>query len=53
MEENRRFFSYGPFSEEKAISRIDKFEEKLAKGELKWMRIDDVYAELKRLHPWL
>ena len=53
MEEKRRFSSYGPFSEEEAISRIDKFEEELAKGEVKWMRIDDIHAELKKLHPWL
>jgi hypothetical protein len=34
-------------------SRIDKFEEEMAKGEVKWMRIDDIHAELKKLHPWL
>lgn len=48
-----KFPSKGPFSEEEAIARIDKFEEELAKGEVKWMRIDDIHAELKKLHPWL
>lgn len=48
-----KFPSYGPFSEEEAIARIDKFEEELAKGEVKWIRIDDIHAELKKRHPWL
>lgn len=48
-----KFPSMGPFSEEEAIARIDKFEEELAKGEVKWMRIDDIHSELKKLHPWL
>ena len=48
-----KFPSLGPFSEEEAIARIDKFEEELAKGEVKWIRIDDIHAELKKLHPWL
>lgn len=48
-----KFPSFGPFSEEEAIARIDKFEEELAKGEVKWIRIDDIHAELKKRHPWL
>ena len=48
-----RLPSLGPFSEEEAISRIDKFEERLAKGQVKWVRVDDIDAELKRRHPWL
>ena len=48
-----KFPSLGPFSEEEAIARIDKFEEELAKGEVKWIRIDDIHAELKKRHPWL
>lgn len=48
-----KFPSLGPFSEEEAIVRIDKFEEELAKGEVKWIRIDDIHAELKKRHPWL
>lgn len=48
-----KFPSFGPFSEEEAIARIDKFEEELANGEVKWIRIDDIHAELKKRHPWL
>ena len=48
-----RLPSLGPFSEEEAIARIDKFEERLAKGQVKWVRVDDIDAELKRRHPWL
>ena len=42
-----------PVFEEEVIARIDKFEEELAKGEVKWIRVDDIHAELKKLHPWL
>lgn len=48
-----KFPNLGPFSEEEAIARIDKFEEDLVKGEVKWIRIDDIHAELKKRHPWL
>ena len=48
-----RFPSYGPFSEEEAVARIDEFEKQLAKGEVKWIRVDNLHAELKKLHPWL
>ena len=48
-----RLPSLGPFSEEEAIARIDKFEERLANGQVKWVRVDDIDAELKRRHPWL
>ena len=48
-----RLPSLGPFSEEEAIARIDRFEERLARGEVKWIRIDDLHAELKKRHPWL
>jgi hypothetical protein len=50
---HRRLPSVGPFSEEEAIARIDKFEERLAKGQVKWVQVDDIDAELKRRHPWL
>ena len=43
----------GPKTPEEAIARIDKFEEELAKGEVKFVRVDDLHAELKKLHPWL
>lgn len=48
-----KFPSFGPFSEEEAIARIDEFEKELAEGKVKWIRIDDIHAELKKLHPWL
>jgi hypothetical protein len=48
-----RFPILGPKTAEEAIARIDKFEEELAKDEVKWIRIDDIHAELKKLHPWL
>lgn len=48
-----RLPSLGPFSEEEAIARIDRFEMLLAKGEVEWIRIDNLHAELKKLHPWL
>ena len=37
-----RFPSFGPFSEEEAIARIDKFEEKLARGEVNWYSSEEV-----------
>ena len=48
-----KFPSYGPFSEEEAIARIDEFEAELAAGKVEWIRIDDIHAELKKLHSWL
>lgn len=48
-----KFPSFGPFSEEEAIARIDEFEKELAEGKVEWIRIDDIHAELKKLHPWL
>ena len=48
-----KFPCFGPFSEEEAIARIDKFEEDLANGKVKWIRIDDIHSELKKRHPWL
>ena len=46
------FPSYGPFSEEEAIARIQKAKDNL-KNPTKRIRIDDLHAELKKLHPWL
>ena len=31
-----KFPSSGPFSDEEAIARINRFEERLRKGEVKW-----------------
>ena len=48
-----KFPSFGPSSEEEAIARIDEFEKELAAGKVEWIRIDDIHAELKKLHTWL
>ena len=43
----------GPGTEEEAIARIDKFEEKLAKGEVNWTSAQDFDKELYAEFPWL
>lgn len=48
-----KFPSYGPFSDEEAIARIDRFEERLAKGEVKWVSSEDAWAQLHKKYPWL
>ena len=48
-----RFPSFGPFSEEEAIGRINKFEEELARGEVKWVSSDDAWQRLYEKHQWL
>lgn len=48
-----KFPSLGPFSEEEAIARIDKFEERLAKGEVKWYSSEEVDKMLYEKYPWL
>jgi len=48
-----RLPSLGPFSEEEAIARIDRFEERLAKGEVKWYTSEEVDRMLKEKYPWL
>ena len=48
-----RFPSLGPFSEEEAIARIDRFEERLEKGEVKWISSEDAWANLYKKYPWL
>lgn len=47
-----KFPSFGPFSDEEAIARIAEAEKDL-KDPSKWITIDDLDAELKKLHPWL
>ena len=47
-----RLPSFGPFSDEEAITRIKKAKENL-NNPAKRIRIDDLHAELKKLHPWL
>lgn len=48
-----RFPILGPKTEEEAIARIDKFEEKLAKGEVKWISSEDAWKQLYEKYPWL
>lgn len=48
-----RLPSLGPFSEEEAIARIDRFEERLAKGEVKWISSEDAWKQLHEKYPWL
>ena len=48
-----KFPSFGPFSEEEAIARIDEFEEKLAAGKVKWISSEDAWKELYEKFPWL
>jgi len=48
-----RLPSLGPFSEEEAIARIDRFEERLAKGEVKWYTSEEVDRMLYERYPWL
>lgn len=47
------FPSQGPFSEEEAVARIDELEEQLRNGQVEWITIDDLHAELKKRHLWL
>ena len=47
------FPSFGPFSDEEAIARIDRFEERLRKGEVKWTSSEQVWEELYSKYPWL
>ena len=48
-----KFPSFGPFSDEEAIARIDRFEEKLRKGEVNWTSSEQVWEELYSKYPWL
>ena len=43
----------GPFSDEEAIARIDDFERRLAKGEVKWVSSEEVTRHLYEKFPWL
>ena len=45
--------SFGPFSDEEAIARIDKFEEELARGEVEWISDEEAREHLYRKYPWL
>ena len=47
-----RLPSFGPFSEEEAIERIERAKYNLSNSG-KGIRIDNLHAALKELHPWL
>ena len=48
-----KFPSFGPSSEEEALSRIDRFEEELKKGQVKWVSSEQAWAQLYERFPWL
>ena len=48
-----KFPGFGPLSDEEAIARIDRFEERLRKGEVKWTSSEQVWEELYSKYPWL
>jgi hypothetical protein len=48
-----RFPSLGPSTDEEAIARIDDFEKRLAKGEVKWVSSEEVTKHLYEKFPWL
>lgn len=43
----------GPFSDEEAIARIEDFERRLAKGEVKWTSSEEFTKHLYEKFPWL
>lgn len=48
-----KFPILGPKTEEEAIARIDRFEERLAKGEVKWISSEEAWKQLYEKYPWL
>ena len=48
-----KFPIIGPKTEEEAIARIDRFEERLAKGEVKWISSEEFDRQLYEEFPWL
>lgn len=48
-----RIPSQGPFSEEEAIARIDKFEDNLKKGQVKWTSSEEFDRQLFEEFLWL
>ena len=47
-----KFPSFGPFSEEEAIARIEEAERDL-KDPNKWISSEDAWAQLYKKYPWL
>lgn len=43
------FPSLGPFSKENAIDRIDKFEDELANGRVKWVSSEEAWKQLYKV----
>lgn len=48
-----RFVGYGPFSDEEAIERIDKFEQRLKDGQVNWTPSEEFDRQLFEEFPWL
>ena len=48
-----KFPSFGPFSEEEAIARIDEFEKELEAGTVEWISSEDAWKHLHERFPWL
>lgn len=48
-----RFPSLGPFSENEAVVRIDKFEDNLSKDKVEWLSSEDFDRQLYAEFPWL
>jgi hypothetical protein len=48
-----KFPIIGPKTEEEAIARIDAFEERLEKGQVKWYTSEEVDRMLYERFPWL
>ena len=48
-----KFPILGPKTEEEAVARIDRFEERLAKGEVKWISSEEAWQKLYEKYPWL
>ena len=48
-----KFPSMGPFTDEEAIARIDRYEERLRNGEVKWISAEELDRQLYEKFPWL
>ena len=48
-----RLPSYGPFSDEEAIARINQFEKEQESGLVKWLSSEEAWKRLYQKHPWL
>jgi len=48
-----KFPSLGPSSEEEAVARIDRFEQRLVKDEVNWTSSEEFDKQLYEEFPWL